>query len=148
MGIFWPATETLTSKPSSSPPSWPFGPRLELLPFWVEPGICGPPLEAVLVSEPGRPALGEELPREPVDVEGSEGIEDGDEDELGSEGMDGEDEDDELGIEGADGVDGDEGEELGIDGIPPLLLALWVDSQALRTSTSAEAPTKVRARAE
>lgn len=100
---------------------------------------------------------GRRFEAEPPDGDGMEGI---DAVEPGSPGRDGiegpPDEEDELGIEGAPddgddeglGIDGppddeDEGDELGIDGMPPLdELCCCVDSQPARTRASADAPSQ------
>jgi hypothetical protein len=81
-------------------------------------------------------------------IEGIEGVEDDDE-ALGIDGIEEEDEEEELGIDGDDD-DGDEDEdELGMDGMPLLLLELcWVDSQPVRLRASTDAPASIRARAE
>lgn len=154
MGTFWPATDTLTSIPSSPSAA------SASLPSFAEGGLGEPPLvEAVpcsLASAPDEELLDDELVDDELLedllelLDGNDAVEPGapgidgleaedDDEELGIDGADGEEGEDwdELGIEGDElGVEGDDGDELGIDGMEEELELDWVDSQPASTRPS------------
>ncbi len=115
-----------------------------------------------LESPPSEGKLDEDRPLleegEPLELEGSPAVEEEDEEDEGSPAEEEDDEEeegdgspaedgDELGIEGPDDDEEDEEEELGMLGMPPLLLELcWVDSQPARISASTDALTRAAVR--
>ena len=114
-----------TSNPPESPGNdevLPDGRRLEAEP---PDGVGMEGVDAVEPESPGNEGMDEPLGPEEPGIEGPDGDDDG-----------------ELGIEGPPDEE-EEGEELGMDGMPPLLeLCCCVDSQPARMSASAEAPSQ------